>query len=121
MSEDNVIEMDLGNLNSVKNFSDSFKENFNTLDSLINNAGIMAYPETRIGNNWESQFAINHIGHFLLTNELINVMSDVEGARFVSYRHQLILLLASYGMIFTFKVLSTINGWLTVNLKQLAR
>jgi NAD(P)-dependent dehydrogenase (short-subunit alcohol dehydrogenase family) len=84
VSEDNVIEMDLGNLNSVKNFSDSFKENFNTLDLLINNAGIMACPETRIGNNWESQFAINHIGHFLLTNELINVMSDVEGARFVS-------------------------------------
>ena len=84
VSEDNVIEMDLGNLNSVKNFSDSFKENFNTLDLLINNAGIMACPETRIGKNWESQFAINHIGHFLLTNELINVMSDVEGARFVS-------------------------------------
>ena len=84
VSEDNVIEMDLGNLNSVKNFSDSFKENFNTLDLLINNAGIMACPETRIGNNWESQFGINHIGHFLLTNELINVMSDVEGARFVS-------------------------------------
>ena len=84
VSEDNVIEMDLGNLNSVKSFSDSFKENFNTLDLLINNAGIMACPETRIGNNWESQFAINHIGHFLLTNELINVMSDVEGARFVS-------------------------------------
>ena len=84
VSEDNVVEMDLGNLNSVKNFSDSFKENFNTLDLLINNAGIMACPETRIGNNWESQFAINHIGHFLLTNELINVMSNVEGARFVS-------------------------------------
>ena len=84
VSEDNVIEMDLGNLNSVKSFSDTFKENFNTLDLLINNAGIMACPETRIGNNWESQFGINHIGHFLLTNELINVMSDVEGARFVS-------------------------------------
>ena len=84
VSKDNVIEMDLGDLNSVKSFSDSFKENFNTLDLLINNAGIMACPETRIGNNWESQFGINHIGHFLLTNELINVMSDVEGARFVS-------------------------------------
>tara|TARA_B100000609_G_scaffold55609_1_gene43294 strand:- start:1336 stop:2316 length:981 start_codon:yes stop_codon:yes gene_type:complete len=84
VSEDYVIEMDLANLNSVKNFSDSFKENFNTLDLLINNAGIMACPETRIGNNWESQFGINHIGHFLLTNELMNIMSDVEGARFVS-------------------------------------
>ena len=84
VSEENVIEMNLSNLNSVKSFTNSFKENFNSLDLLINNAGIMACPETRIGNNWESQFGINHIGHFLLTNELMNIMSDVEGARFVS-------------------------------------
>ena len=67
VSETNIIKMDLGNLNSVKNFTNSFKENFNTLSLLINNAGIMACPETRVGDNWESQFAINHIGHFLLT------------------------------------------------------
>ena len=84
VSEDNVIKMDLSDLNSVKEFTDSFKENFSKLDLLINNAGIMACPETRIGNNWESQFAVNHIGHFLLTNELMDMMEDVEGARFVS-------------------------------------
>ena len=84
VSENNIIKMDLGDLNSVKNFTDSFKENFSKLDLLINNAGIMACPETRIGNNWESQFAINHIGHFLLTNELMDMMMDIEGARFVS-------------------------------------
>jgi NAD(P)-dependent dehydrogenase (short-subunit alcohol dehydrogenase family) len=84
VSEDNIIKMDLSDLNSVKGFTDSFKENFSKLDLLINNAGIMACPETRIGNNWESQFAVNHIGHFLLTNELMHMMADVEGARFVS-------------------------------------
>lgn len=84
VSEDNVIKMDLSDLNSVKEFTDNFKENFRKLDLLINNAGIMACPETRIGNNWESQFAVNHIGHFLLTNELMDMMEDVEGARFVS-------------------------------------
>ena len=84
VSEDNVIKMDLSDLNSVKEFTDNFKENFSKLDLLINNAGIMACPETRIGNNWESQFAVNHIGHFLLTNELMDMMEDVEGARFVS-------------------------------------
>ena len=84
VSEDNVIKMDLSDLNSVKEFTDSFKENFSKLDLLINNAGIMACPETRIGNNWESQFAVNHIGHFLLTNELMDMMADVEEARFVS-------------------------------------
>ena len=84
VSKENIVEMDLGNLNSVKKFTEDFKENFGKLDLLINNAGIMACPETRIGNGWESQFAINHIGHFVLTNGLMDVMKDVDGARFVS-------------------------------------
>ena len=84
VSKENIVEMDLSDLNSVKNFADSYKENFNKLDLLINNAGIMACPEIRIGDNWESQFAINHIGHFLLTRELMDVMAENDGARFVS-------------------------------------
>ena len=84
VSKENVIEMDLSDLNSVKNFTDGYKENFNRLDLLINNAGIMACPETRIGNNWESQIAINHFGHFILTKELMDMMADNDGARFVS-------------------------------------
>ena len=80
----NIIEMDLANLNSVRKFTESINENFNKLDILINNAGIMACPETRIGNNWECQFAVNHIGHFLLTKNLMPMMKDVDGARFIS-------------------------------------
>ena len=82
--KENVIEMDLSDLNSVKNFTNGYKENFNRLDLLINNAGIMACPETRIGNNWESQIAVNHFGHFLLTKELMDMMANNDGARFVS-------------------------------------
>ena len=82
--KENVIEMDLSDLNSVKNFTDGYKENFKKLDLLINNAGIMACPETRIGNNWESQIAVNHFGHFLLTKELMDMMANNDGARFVS-------------------------------------
>ena len=84
VSKENIIEMDLADLNSVKKFTEEFKQNFKILDLLINNAGIMACPETRIGCDWESQFAINHIGHFLLTRELMDVMADNQGARFVS-------------------------------------
>ena len=84
VSKENIVEMDLSNLNSVKKFTEDFKENFGKLDLLINNAGIMACPETRIGNGWESQFAINHIGHFLLTTELMDTMAENDGARFVS-------------------------------------
>ena len=82
--KENVIEMDLSDLNSVKNFTGGYKENFNRLDLLINNAGIMACPETRIGDNWESQIAVNHFGHFLLTKELMDMMAGNDGARFVS-------------------------------------
>ena len=84
VSKESVIEMDLSDLNSVKNFTDGYKENFNRLDLLINNAGIMACPETRIGDNWESQIAVNHFGHFLLTKELMDTMVGNDGARFVS-------------------------------------
>ena len=84
VSKENIVEMDLGNLNSVRKFTEDFKESFGKLDLLINNAGIMACPETRIGNGWESQFAVNHIGHFLLTKELMDTMAENDGARFVS-------------------------------------
>ena len=84
VSKENIVEMDLGNLNSVKKFTEGFKESFGKLDLLINNAGIMACPETRVGNGWESQFAVNHIGHFLLTKELMDSMAENDGARFVS-------------------------------------
>ena len=84
VSKENIVEMDLGNLNSVKKFTEDFKESFEKLDLLINNAGIMACPETRIGSGWESQFAVNHIGHFLLTKELMDTMAENDSARFVS-------------------------------------
>ena len=79
-----IVEMDLGDLNSVQKFVDSFNEQNITLDILINNAGIMACPETRINQVWESQFAINQIGHFLLTNGLMDSMKKSEDSRLVS-------------------------------------
>ena len=79
-----IVEMDLGDLNSVQNFANSFNEQNIALDILINNAGIMACPETRINKEWESQFAVNQIGHFLLTRELMNSMKRAKESRLVS-------------------------------------
>src|SRR4051794_11764010 len=65
-----VGELDLGDLDSVRAFADGFLESGRELDIVIDNAGIMATPETRVGPGWEAQFATNHLGHFALVNRL---------------------------------------------------
>ncbi|GJL95461.1 MAG: oxidoreductase [Hyphococcus sp.] len=78
-----TISMDLGDLVSVQNFASEFAGSHDKLHLLINNAGIMACPETRVGSGWEAQFATNHIGHFLLTVELAPYLKNANGARVV--------------------------------------
>ena len=75
--------MDLADLVSVENFAADVAGDHDKIHLLINNAGIMACPETRIGDGWESQFATNHIGHFVLTNELTPYLKNAGGARVV--------------------------------------
>jgi NAD(P)-dependent dehydrogenase (short-subunit alcohol dehydrogenase family) len=65
-----VDELDLGDLDSVRAFADRFLAAGITLDLVINNAAVMACPETRIGPGWEAQFATNHLGHYALVNLL---------------------------------------------------
>lgn len=78
-----VFEMDLGSQESVKRFAAQYLGSGRRLDILINNAAIMACPETRVGPGWEAQFATNHLGHFTLVNELWPILS-VDGARVVA-------------------------------------
>lgn len=79
-----VGEMDLGDLASVSDYAQRVEDSESRLDILINNAGIMACPETRVGPNWESQFAINHLGHFALTSALLPLLLEAANARVVS-------------------------------------
>ncbi len=76
--------MDLSDLSSVYNFANTMISELGRLDMLINNAGIMANPETRVGPGWESQFGVNHMGHFALTNTLLPLLTHTPGARVVS-------------------------------------
>ncbi|MFF3333926.1 SDR family NAD(P)-dependent oxidoreductase [Streptomyces sp. NPDC002888] len=78
-----VDELDLGDLDSVRAFAERFLASGRTLDIVINNAGIMACPETRVGPGWEAQFATNHLGHFALVNRLWPAI-EPGGARVVS-------------------------------------
>lgn len=79
-----VGELDLADLKSVKKFADSYVATGKPLHMLINNAAIMANPETRVGPNWESQFATNHLGHYALMAGLAPALKAANGARVVS-------------------------------------
>jgi NAD(P)-dependent dehydrogenase (short-subunit alcohol dehydrogenase family) len=78
-----VDAMDLADLNTVKRYAASVKDRESRIDLLINNAGIMACPEMRVGNNWEAQFAVNHLGHFVLTTQLLPLLLAAGNARVV--------------------------------------
>ncbi|AJZ85487.1 SDR family NAD(P)-dependent oxidoreductase [Streptomyces antimycoticus] len=78
-----VDEVDLGDLDSVRAFAERFLASGRNLDIVIDSAGIMACPETRVGPGWEAQFATNHLGHFALVNRLWPAI-EAGGARVVS-------------------------------------
>ncbi|MEU2779051.1 SDR family NAD(P)-dependent oxidoreductase [Streptomyces sp. NPDC007162] len=78
-----VDEMDLSDLESVRGFAERYLASGRTVDFVIDSAGIMACPETRVGPGWEAQFAINHLGHFALVNRLWPAL-EPGGARVVS-------------------------------------
>jgi len=78
-----VATMDLSDLKSVSSFANKILTEIDRVDLLINNAGFMACPETRIGSNWESQFGVNHIGHFALTKSLMPLIVKTPNARVV--------------------------------------
>ncbi|MET7647540.1 SDR family NAD(P)-dependent oxidoreductase [Streptomyces sp. NPDC005426] len=65
-----IDDLDLSDLDSVRGFAERFLASDRDVDIVINNAGIMACPETRVGPGWEAQFATNHLGHFALVNHL---------------------------------------------------
>lgn len=79
-----VDALDLGDLDSVKEFADRFLASDRSVDLLIDNAAIMAAPETRVGPGWEAQFATNHLGHYALVNRLRPALVRDGGARVVS-------------------------------------
>ena len=75
--------LDLADLSSVHDFTNKMVAELNQLDWLINNAGIMACPETRVGPGWEAQFGVNHMGHFALTRALMPLLAKSPGTRVV--------------------------------------
>lgn len=79
-----IMQLDLANLDSVHKFATEFKEKYERLDVLVNNAGIMMVPYQKTVDGFESQIGTNHLGHFALTGLLYDLLTETEGARVVN-------------------------------------
>ena len=78
-----VRELDLTSLDSVASFVDSVLHDFDKLDILINNAGIMMCPYATTQDGFEIQMGTNHFGHFALTGRLLPLLRQSTGSRLV--------------------------------------
>ena len=78
------MQLDLSSLESVRNFSARVLDSEAHIDILVNNAGVMACPYTKTADGFEMQFGVNHLGHFLLTNLLLDRMKEAPSARIVN-------------------------------------
>ncbi len=76
-------ELDLGSLASVNAFADAFLADFDRLDGLINNAGVMNTPKGTTVDGFETQLGINHVGHFALTERLLDLLKRSAPSRVV--------------------------------------
>lgn len=80
-----LMQLDLSSLDSVRQFASKFREQYNHLDLLINNAGVMAIPQRQeTADGFEMQFGTNHLGHFALTGLLIDMILNTPNARVVT-------------------------------------
>jgi NAD(P)-dependent dehydrogenase (short-subunit alcohol dehydrogenase family) len=86
--------LDLSNARSIAEFAAGELETGEPVHVLINNAGVMASPLTRVGPGWEEQFGVNHLGHFLLTAMLLPAL---EAAANETHRPSRVVSLSSIG------------------------
>jgi NAD(P)-dependent dehydrogenase (short-subunit alcohol dehydrogenase family) len=80
----NVMVLDLASLASVRAFAEAFKQKYQRLDLLVNNAGVMMPPYSKTEDGYELQFGTNHIGHFALTGLLLDRLLQTRGSRVVN-------------------------------------
>ena len=77
-------QLDLASLTSVRRFCERVLKKEPHINILINNAGIMACPYWKTEDGFEMQFGVNHLGHFLLTNLLLDRLKEAPAARIVN-------------------------------------
>src|SRR5438477_333373 len=79
-----LVELDLGNLKSVRACADSLLAKGHPFEVVIANAGVMATPFGHTADGFETQFGTNHLGHFVLVNRIASLIRD--GGRLWSHQ-----------------------------------
>ena len=79
-----VLELDLGDLASVRKFTEKFVNSEAHLHGLVNNAGVMNTPKGTTKDGFETQFGTNHLGHYLLTELLLPKLEASAPSRIVN-------------------------------------
>jgi NAD(P)-dependent dehydrogenase (short-subunit alcohol dehydrogenase family) len=74
-----VRECDLASLDSVAAFAEGVDDDYDAVDVLCNNAGVMAIPRGETEDGFETQFGVNHLGHFALTGRLFPLLDAADG------------------------------------------
>ncbi|OKP91484.1 SDR family oxidoreductase [Paenibacillus sp. P32E] len=74
---------DLASFKSISAFTEEFKAGYPVLDVLINNAGVVTVKRQLTADGYEMDFGVNHLGHFLLTNLLLEPLAAAEQGRIV--------------------------------------
>jgi NAD(P)-dependent dehydrogenase (short-subunit alcohol dehydrogenase family) len=83
-----IQELDLTSLDSIRAAADQLRASHESIDLLINNAGVMTTPKSTTKDGFELQFGTNHLGHFALTNLLLDRVLAVPGSRIVTVSSQ---------------------------------
>lgn len=83
---ENVVcmKLDLADSKSIKEFAEAINKGESQLNILINNAGVMVCPYGKTADGFEMQIGVNHMGHFLLTYLLIDLIKRSAPARIVT-------------------------------------
>lgn len=81
------MKLDLSSLCSIQQFCNDFKSRYDKIHILVNNAGVLVNARTsqvKTEDGFEIHMGVNHLGHFLLTNLLLDILKQSTPSRLVS-------------------------------------